>query len=192
MDRRIYKNVAVFCITLMICVVNGCNSASESVISPVGGIICHSHNDYHHKRPLFDALSCGFRSVEADVFLVDGELLVGHSKDELSAGRTLELLYLEPLKERIGKKGGSVYGDGKAFYLMVDVKTDGRNVYKQLDKVLAGFSGVVSSCANGVYVRRAITVIISGDRAWDDIVADGTRYVGLDGRVKDLDSELGD
>ena len=29
----------------------------------------HAHNDYEHKRPLFDALDHGFCSVEADVFL---------------------------------------------------------------------------------------------------------------------------
>ena len=38
----------------------------------------HAHNDYQHARPLFSALERGFRSVEADVHLVDGQLLVGH------------------------------------------------------------------------------------------------------------------
>ena len=32
----------------------------------------HAHNDYYHKRPLLDALSHGFCSVEADVFLKNG------------------------------------------------------------------------------------------------------------------------
>jgi hypothetical protein len=49
---------------------------------PVAPIVplanAHAHNDYEHKRPLFDALDNGFTSVEADVFLVDGKLLVGH------------------------------------------------------------------------------------------------------------------
>ncbi|HEY3560402.1 MAG TPA: glycerophosphodiester phosphodiesterase family protein, partial [Kribbella sp.] len=34
----------------------------------------HAHNDYDHRRPLQDALDRGFNSVEADVWLVDGEL----------------------------------------------------------------------------------------------------------------------
>jgi hypothetical protein len=37
----------------------------------------HAHNDYLHQRPLLDALDHGFCSVEADIFLVDGELLKG-------------------------------------------------------------------------------------------------------------------
>jgi len=48
----------------------------------------HAHNDYHHARPLFDALAHGVCSLEADVFLVDGELLSGHSRSELQLKRT--------------------------------------------------------------------------------------------------------
>ena len=36
----------------------------------------HSHNDYWRKRPLLDALECGFCSVEADIFQVGDQLLV--------------------------------------------------------------------------------------------------------------------
>jgi hypothetical protein len=35
----------------------------------------HAHNDYEHDRPLFDALSNDFKSVEADIWLVGGELI---------------------------------------------------------------------------------------------------------------------
>lgn len=42
----------------------------------------HAHNDLH-ERPLLDALEHGFASVEADVYLVDGQLLVGHTRAEL-------------------------------------------------------------------------------------------------------------
>jgi hypothetical protein len=75
--------------------------AAEEVISLPGA---HAHNDYKHARPLLDALAHGFASVEADVFLVDGELLVGHDPSELRSGRTLTSLYLEPLRNRIRKK----------------------------------------------------------------------------------------
>jgi hypothetical protein len=68
----------------------------------------HAHNDYLHERPLLDALDQGFCSVEADIFLVDGELRVGHSALELRKGRTLEALYLKPLAERVRAKEGSV------------------------------------------------------------------------------------
>ena len=38
----------------------------------------HSHNDYEHDRPLLDALDHGFTSIEADIFLFEGQLLVTH------------------------------------------------------------------------------------------------------------------
>src|SRR5437868_14769766 len=69
----------------------------------------HAHNDYEHARPLFDALDHGFCSVEADIWLVDGQLLIGHDRKDLKPGRTLESLYLDPLRERTKTNGGRVY-----------------------------------------------------------------------------------
>src|SRR5262245_45294116 len=65
----------------------------------------HAHNDYEHKRPLLDALDNGFCSVEADIFLVNGELLVGHTSKDLRPERTLEKLYLDPLRQRVKANG---------------------------------------------------------------------------------------
>ena len=72
----------------------------------------HAHNDYEHERPLEDALAEGFCSVEADIWLVDGALLVAHDRDEVKDGRTLERLYLDPLKARVEANGGRVYPGG--------------------------------------------------------------------------------
>src|SRR4051812_6991468 len=66
----------------------------------------HAHNDYAHNRPLFDALDHGFSSIEADVFLINGNLLVGHDREALRPERTLKSLYLAPLAERIRENNG--------------------------------------------------------------------------------------
>ena len=68
----------------------------DAAVSPLPR--AHAHNDYQHTRPLLDALNQGFCSVEADIYLVEGQLLVGHDRDELSTERTLQSLYLEPLR----------------------------------------------------------------------------------------------
>src|SRR5438552_3449936 len=60
---------------------------------PVPLIHAHAHNDYLHRRPLLDALDCGFCSVEADVHLVDGQLLVAHKLNEVRPELTLQSLY---------------------------------------------------------------------------------------------------
>ena len=62
-------------------------------------IHAHAHNDYEHDRPLLDALEHGFTSIEADVFLVEEQLLVAHNLIDVSRERTLEKLYLQPLQQ---------------------------------------------------------------------------------------------
>ena len=83
----------------------------------------HAHNDYEHKRPLFDALGHGFCSVEADVHLIDGKLLVAHDRKDAKPDRTLQALYLDPLRERVKANGGRVYPGGPTVFLLIDVKT---------------------------------------------------------------------
>ena len=73
---------------------------------PVPLARAHAHNDYDHTRPLFDALDCGFASIEADIHLVDGMLLVAHDKEDIRPERTLQSLYLDPLRKRIKGNGG--------------------------------------------------------------------------------------
>jgi hypothetical protein len=66
----------------------------------------HAHNDYEHERPLIDALAHGFQSVEADVFLVEGKLLVAHNLKDVKEDRTFEGLYLDPLLSRVKANQG--------------------------------------------------------------------------------------
>jgi len=148
----------------------------------------HSHNDYAHSRPLLDALDQGFCSVEADIFLVDGALLVGHSRSGLSPDRTLQTLYLDPLRERVRRNSGRVYPGGPEFWLLIDLKTDWHQLYPALHTVLAGYSNVLSEFTRTEKVSRAITVVISGDRALEMFDRRPVNYAAYDGQLSDLDS----
>ncbi|HVW39151.1 MAG TPA: phosphatidylinositol-specific phospholipase C/glycerophosphodiester phosphodiesterase family protein [Pirellulales bacterium] len=150
----------------------------------------HAHNDYLHDRPLFDALDRGFASVEADVFLVDGRLLVAHTVLELDPERTLEKLYLDPLRERVRAGGGKLFADGTSLTLLVDLKADGEATYRALAKTLARYNDIVTVVRDGRLERKPVTVIVSGERPRETIAADKVRYVGIDGRLGDLDSKL--
>jgi hypothetical protein len=149
----------------------------------------HAHNDYEHKRPLLDALEQGFCSVEADVYLDGEQLLVAHTPRDLKPERTLEKLYLIPLKERVRANGGRVYRDGPGFYLLIDVKTEAKATYAAVDKVLARYGDMLSVTRDGKFQVGAVTVVLSGNRAQETIKRQKVRYVGLDGRPSDLDSE---
>ena len=141
----------------------------------------HAHNDYEHERPLMDALSHGFRSVEADVWLVDGELCIGHDVPDCS--RTLRSLYLRPLARIAEANGGSVYDDSTLpLRLYVDVKDGGQAVWEVLAEQLSEHRRVVSSWTDDRERTRAVEVVVSGqlaNRTFDDRV----RWAASDGRI---------
>jgi hypothetical protein len=150
----------------------------------------HAHNDYEHKRPLFDALDNGFNSVEADVYLIDGKLLVAHNRKDVKPNRTLESLYLDPLRARVKANGGRVYKNGPSIFLLVDVKTGAEATYAALDKVLAKYADIVSVTRGGKFEPKAVTVVVSGNRAKETIAKQTVRYAGIDGRPEDLESDV--
>ena len=137
--------------------------AEASDLSPLPQ--AHSHNDYEHRRPLLDALDQGFCSVEADVWLVNDELLVAHDLKDAKPGRTLQSLYLDPLQARIHRNGGRVFRDGPTITLLIDVKSDATNSYVLLRDVLKRYEKVLTRYSGERIETNAITVIISGNRA---------------------------
>ena len=148
----------------------------------------HAHNDYAHERPLLDALSHGFCSVEADVFAIDGELRIGHYLSETMPGRTLQKLYLNPLREQIQKNGGRVYKAGPRFTLLIDFKTEGEPTYQLLKEVLVDYRDLL--VAKNKNELAAVSIVISGNRPFKLIEADKDRLCGIDGRLSDLDSKM--
>jgi len=185
--------------------------AVTSVMEQIGGqrknrpvplIRAHAHNDYQHPRPLLDALDHGFCSVEADIHLVHGKLLVAHDRDTVKSGRTLESLYLEPLRRRIRKNGGRVYREGPELTLLIDIKSDTEPTYAVLRQVLKQYSDILT-VFRGTGVSpvehqgqdahatetKAVTVIISGNRPRETMAAQPLRYCAMDGRLADLDSD---
>lgn len=149
----------------------------------------HAHNDYEHQRPLEDALAQGFGSVEVDIFLVDGELLVGHDPGDLRGDRTLRSLYLDPLRKRVARNDGSVHGDGKPLTLLIDIKSDATATYRALDRLLENYRDLFGGTQNGLHQPGPVVGIVSGNRDFATIRADPTRHVGIDGRLSDLGSD---
>jgi hypothetical protein len=149
----------------------------------------HSHNDYEQKRPLLDALDHGFCSVEADIYLVEGELLVAHDRKDLKPERTLQALYLEPLRARVRAQGGRVYPNGPGITLLIDLKDDSSATYQVLRGVLAGYTNLLTRFTPTNSTPGAVTVILSGNRPTDLVAAETVRWCALDGRFSELDSK---
>ncbi|MEO3887109.1 phosphatidylinositol-specific phospholipase C/glycerophosphodiester phosphodiesterase family protein [Nonomuraea sp. B5E05] len=145
----------------------------------------HAHNDYEHERPLLDALDHGFTSVEADIYLVDGELRVGHDPEDLRPGRTLQSLYLDPLIRRV--RHGSVFpGTRQRLQLLVDIKNNGEATYTELDRVLKAYKRMLTTYHKGKVRPGAVTVVVSGERPRELMAGQERRHAFYDGRMDDL------
>lgn len=158
------------------------SSAAFAQVTPLPN--AHAHNDYEHEKPLLDALSRGFTSIEADIYLIDGELYVAHNFPRPENRRTLKELYLEPLRKRIAENGG-VYAGAAPVFLMVDIKSEAEATYQALKKQLVAYADLL----NYPQHPGPVTVILSGNRATGTVHNDPARRVGIDGRPSDLEKD---
>jgi hypothetical protein len=167
-------------------------AASPATVPPLERQLTrgHAHNDYLHERPLLEALERGFASIEADIFLREGQLLIGHTPTELRPERTLEGMYLAPLAERFGKHNGSGRASERPLILLIDIKTEAVSTWESLHPLLLKYREILSETVDGEFRPRAVTVIISGNRATEKILATRPRLAGVDGRLSDLESSL--
>jgi hypothetical protein len=150
---------------------------------PVPLIHAHAHNDYMHARPLLDALDHGFCSVEADIHLVDGKLLVAHDRQNVKPDGTLQALYLEPLRKQIRKNNGKVYPQGPQFSVLIDLKTDWRTTYPALRDVLKEYADILTTFKSGVTQTNAVIAVISGSRSLTMFDGETMRYAAYDGEL---------
>jgi hypothetical protein len=127
-------------------------------------LLGYAHNDYHNRRPLLDALTLGYRGVEADVFRVGQELLVGHDRDETQSGNTLARLYLAPLRAR-ARSCGYILPDSTPFLLNIELKEKDPAAFGLFVTLLRTYEEVFAGTS-----RPAVQVTLVG--WWPDTVAD--------------------
>ncbi|MDX1385845.1 MAG: phosphatidylinositol-specific phospholipase C/glycerophosphodiester phosphodiesterase family protein [Thermoanaerobaculia bacterium] len=144
----------------------------------------HAHNDYLHPRPLLGALELGYCSVEVDVHVVDGRLLVAHDADEIVPGRTLEALYLDPLAARLAA-GEPACRDGQLL-LLIDFKTAAGPTLDALLTTLAAYDLPLVSLAGD---SPGLTLVLSGNRPIERVAASRAGRLQIDGRLSDLGSD---
>lgn len=123
---------------LALSMLTGVADRIEAQECPRSTLPAYAHNDYANPRPLVDALALGFRGVEADVFLVDGVLRVGHDQRTARTGGTLDSLYLAPLRSRIARCG-ALTTDGRSFLLTIEIKEASPPTYDAVRTLLASY-----------------------------------------------------
>lgn len=160
--------------------------AEDLPAAPAPLIRAHAHNDYEHTHPFFDAMGQGFCSVEADIHLVDGKLLVAHNIRDVEPDRTLQSLYLEPMRQRIKQNGGHLYPNGPECVLLIDFKTAGAPTYVALRAVLKEYADILTVFRDGKKETNAVTAILTGGYPRGMLASDAVRYTAGDGKLVDL------
>jgi len=125
----------------------------------------HSHNDYAQKIPFYAAIAREFGSMEADVFLIHGDLLVAHSLSAVTPERTLRKMYVLPLVEQFKKNNNKPYpSPSKRLQLLIDIKQTGSGSVREVVKETSLYPGVFDRRVN----KLAVQVIITGNRPRPD------------------------
>jgi alkaline phosphatase len=114
----------------------------------------HAHNDYLHPIPFYTAFNAGFGSIEADVYPVNGILLVAHNKKDIHPQRTLKSLYIEPLLNELAKNSRHVK-------LLIDIK---ENYELSSQILLKEIEPLKKYLVTSKDADKPLTILISGER----------------------------
>jgi glycerophosphoryl diester phosphodiesterase len=138
---------------VLIAVILSCNAIckAQQIVLPNA----HSHNDYAQAVPFYHAYNSGFGSIEADVFLVNGKLLVAHDEKNLQADRTLKKMYLDPIKKALKKD------TSRQLTLLIDIKKNNAPVLVELIEELKPLKKL---CKGDDNPKGRLLILISGER----------------------------
>ncbi|KAL5433804.1 hypothetical protein PMIN07_000795 [Paraphaeosphaeria minitans] len=138
----------------------------------------HSHNDYWRDVPFYSGLSHGAISTEADVWLINGTLYVGHERQALTKERTLESLYINPILDTLHRQNpvtnfwteqtfNGVYDTSSAqtLYFFIDLKTSGPETWSAVLSALEPLrkAGYLSTYNGTGFTSKPVTVIGTGN-----------------------------
>ncbi|RMZ71189.1 altered inheritance of mitochondria 6 [Pyrenophora seminiperda CCB06] len=165
-------------------------SSILDITRDVTPVPCHSHNDYWRRVPLYDALRWGCTGVEADVWLFNNELYVGHNTGALTQNNTFRTMYVDPLvkmlnhKNEVGqfatsydiKNGVFDTEPARTLVLLVDFKNNGHEIFPVVSQQLTALreKGYLSYYDGNYTIEGAVTVVATGNAPFDLITANST------------------
>ncbi|MGB4769989.1 MAG: alkaline phosphatase family protein [Chitinophagaceae bacterium] len=135
---------------------------------PLSKYFAHAHNDYEHEKPFEGAYQAGFASIEVDVHLRNGQLLVGHDLNDLKDSRTLASLYLNKISTL--QSNGSL----RKIQLLIDIKTEAKSTLEAIVSQISAYPGLIQS--------GLVSFVISGNRPSADAYSSYPDHIQFDGR----------
>ncbi|KAF5371810.1 hypothetical protein D9758_003380 [Tetrapyrgos nigripes] len=149
----------------------------------------HSHNDYLRAVPLFTALNTGVTSVEADLWLRDGNLFVAHTIDEVDTSKTFDSLYIQPLVKLIDEQTyGDLFTRDDPLQLLIDFKSDGDDSFAPILAALEPLrsKGYLTTFKDGVYTTSFVTTVGTGNTPLHKVLASNPRDLFFDAPLVDI------
>jgi alkaline phosphatase len=121
------------------------------------GYTIHSHNDYEQPIPFWTAYYAKAGSIEVDIYLEMGQILVGHDKEDLRPERTIQALYLDPIRQQLKEHKGWLGADSSyRVQLLVDIKSPTNPCLDTLIAILKTYPEIIGS--------RQIQIVLSGNK----------------------------
>ncbi|SEG10503.1 alkaline phosphatase [Algoriphagus boritolerans] len=142
----------------------------------------HSHNDYLRNVPFWEAFGAGAASIEVDVILQNGNLMVAHEAETIKPELTLRSLYLEPIQKAVDLGMINAFG----FHLLIDSKTEAYSTLEAIVKEVADFEGILFSPQN----PKGLKLIVSGNRPKAEDYSKYPEWVFFDYQSKTLTADL--
>lgn len=137
----------------------------------------HSHNDYEQPVPFHKAWYQQFGSIEADIYLRHGVLIVAHDSTQIERNWTLDSLYIGPLLLQLEKNDGHVYPDKKrSLQLMIDIKSEAVPTLDRLVQKLRRYPSLINAAS--------LRIVISGSRPAPDQFASYPSWIRFDGELR--------
>ena len=140
--------------------------------------------------PLYSAIEAGCIGVEADVWLFNEELYVGHDIASLTRNRTLKSLYIDPLVEILegqnpitplfngtaSKYGVFDTGPEQTLVLLIDFKSEGHGLWPYVTAALEPLRerGYLTyrNESTSLNVEGPITVVATGNTPFELVTSD--------------------
>lgn len=144
---------------------------------------CISYSPRAHPDAIQLAVDAGCSGARADIWLHDGEILVGQSIRDLDEGYTLNGGYLNPLMRRTAEwtsdRGMDMLEETsrEGFILFLDVKTSLRALWPRLVAQLEPLrdAGYLTNVNGSLVVPRFLTVVLTGAASRESIeLSDGS------------------
>lgn len=141
-------------------------------------VVIHSHNDYQQNTPFWQAYTYGLQSIEIDLVLKDNQLYVAHDIKQINTNRTLETLYLNPLKQAIDLS----IGQPNNLSFLIDLKSDPYKSLELLLPVLKNYESIIN--------KYNISFVISGEKPDLAVFKNTPKYIFIDYQSLDFSKEF--